>query len=221
MPTDIIITGRANVSQKPDCINLHIRLKAQGVDYGTTLAKLNTAVEHTLHTIHVVGVDEEPETASYSIEEDWADPYDEKKKKFLGYVSEQMLTVRIPLDTQMLGKVLEFLSDQETKPSVHTYFEVRDPLKMQAEARHKAIKEAQLAAQDIATQLGLNLEGVKSVKYEMPFGMVGSTLNMDMDDSLEPLGAPECMVSFSPQINPVKAKINDAIIISWLAQLKY
>ena len=45
-------------------------MKAQGVDYGTTLEKLNAAVEHTLHALQVVGVgvDEEPETASYSIE---------------------------------------------------------------------------------------------------------------------------------------------------------
>ena len=217
MPTDIIITGRANVSQKPDCINLHIRLKAQGVDYGTTLEKLNAAVQHTLQSIQAVGVDEEPQTASYSVEEDWADPYDDKKKKFLGYLSEQMLTVRIPLDMQMLGKVLENLSEQETKPSVHTYFEVRDPLKMQAEARHKAIEAAALAANDIAAQLSLSLTGVKSVKYDMPFGGTGSTLNIDMDDSLV-MCAPEGQASFSPQINPTAVKSSDDIEITWYCQ---
>ncbi|MCF8147583.1 MAG: SIMPL domain-containing protein [Sulfuritalea sp.] len=214
MPTDIIVTGRANVSQKPDCINLHIRLKAQGVDYGTTLEKLNAGVEHTLSSIQAVGVNEEPETASYSIEEDWADPYDERKKKFLGYVSEQMLTVRLPLDMQMLGKVLEFLSDQEIKPSVHTYFEVRDPLKMQAEARQKAIEAAALAANDIAAQLGLSLSCVKSVKYDMPFGGSGSSLNIDMDNSLV-MCAPEGQASFSPQINPTAVKSSDDIVITW------
>lgn len=215
MPTDIIITGRANVSQKPDCINLHIRLKAQGVDYGTTLEKLNAAVQHTLQSIQAVGVDEEPQTASYSVEEDWADPYDDRKKKFLGYVSEQMLTVRIPLDMQMLGKVLENLSDQETKPSVHLYFEVRDPLKMQAEARHKAIEAAALAANDIAAQLGLSLAAVKSVKYDMPFGGSGSTLNIDMDDSLEAMSEPIAKASFAPQINPEDVTSRDTILITW------
>jgi uncharacterized protein YggE len=214
MPTDIVITGRANVSQKPDCINLHIRLKAQGMDYGTTIEKLNAAVQHTLQSIQAVGVDEEPQTASYSVEEDWADPYDDRKKKFLGYVSEQMLTVRIPLDMQMLGKVLSFLSDQETKPSVHTYFEVRDPLKMQAEARHKAIEAAALAANDIAAQLNLNLSSVKSVKYDMPFGGSGSTLNIDMDDSLV-MCAPEGQASLSPQIYPAAVKRTDEITIIW------
>jgi uncharacterized protein YggE len=216
MPTDIIITGRAKVSQKPDCINLHIRLKAQGVDYGTTLEKLNAAVEHTLQAIQTIDVNEEPQTESYSIEENWADRYDDKKRKLIGYEGEQMLTIRIPLDMQILGNVLKQLSEQETKPSVHSYFEVRDPLKLQAEARHKAIEAAGLAATDIAAQLGLSLTAVKSVKYEVPFGGSASTLNIDMDGSLEAMGEPNVKASLSPLINPIMAESSDNIVIAWV-----
>ena len=138
--SEIIVKGRANVSQKPDCIKLLIRVKAQSSEYGVTMQMLNEAVQQALEVILSVGVDEDPQTDSYAIEENWADPYEHSKRKFIGYEGEQHLAVRMPLDMTMLGEVLKELSSLKTKPSVHTYFEVRDPSKMQAEARHKAIK---------------------------------------------------------------------------------
>jgi uncharacterized protein YggE len=212
--SEIIVKGRANISQRPDCIKLLIRVKAQSSEYGVTMQMLNEAVQQALEAILSVGVDEDPQTDSYAIEEDWADPYEHSKRKFIGYEGEQQLAVRMPLDMTMLGEVLKELSSLKTKPSVHTYFEVRDPSKMQAEARHKAIEASRLAADDIAAQLGVNLGKVKSVKYDMPLSIQSSSLSIDMDEALQVFGAPEGKASM-PIINPTEIESRDDITIVW------
>lgn len=215
--SEIIVKGRANVSQKPDCIKLLIRVKAQSIQYGATIDMLNDSVNKALEAMAAVGVDEEPQTDNYSIEENWADPYDHSKRRFIGYEGEQLLSVRMPFDMIMLGEALKELSSLKTKPSVHTYFEVRDPSKMQAEARHKAIEASKFAANDIAVQLGVNLGKVKSVKYDMPLSVQSSSLNIDMDETLQVFGAPDGKASM-PIINPAEIENRDDITIIWNIQ---
>ena len=215
--TDIIIKGNASVSNKPDCISLSIELKANAFDYGTTVETLNDAVSQALKAMLAIGVDEEPVTDKYSVDESWSNPYhdDTKTRTFLGYEGEQRLRVRMPLDMEMLGEALKLLSSQKIKPSVTTNFEVRDPTKMQAEARQKAIQAAKLAANDIATQLGLNIVGVKSVRYDMPFGSNRSRLDIDMDDMVHGMSSGPARASFTPNINPSDIQSHDDIVIIW------
>jgi uncharacterized protein YggE len=85
---------------------------------------------------------------------------------------------------------------------------------MQAEARHKAIKASKLAANDIAVQLGVNLGKVKSVKYDMPLSIQSSSLNIDMDETLQAFGAPDGKASM-PIINPTEIESSDNITIVW------
>jgi uncharacterized protein YggE len=212
--SEIIVKGRANVSQKPDCIKLLIRVKAQSIGYGVTIDMLNESVNKALEAMAAVCVDEEPQTDNYSIEENWADPYDHSKRRFIGYEGEQQLSVRMPLDMTMLGEVLKKLSSVKTNPSVHTYFEVRDPAIMQAEARRKSIEASKLAANEIAAQLGVTLKEVKSVKYDMPFGVPTSSLSINLDDTLQAFGAPEGKASL-PNINPAVIESRDEITIIW------
>jgi uncharacterized protein YggE len=120
----------------------------------------------------------------------------------------------MPLNMTMLSEVLKELSSLKTKPSVHTYFEVRDPSKMQAEARHKAIEASRLAAYDIVAQLGVNLGKVKSVKYDMPLSVQSSSLSINMDETLQVFGAPDGKASM-PIINPTEIENRDDIIIIW------
>jgi len=215
--SEIIIKGRANISQKPDCIKLLIRLKAKSIEYGVTMGMLNESVNQAIEAMLTVGVDEDPQTDSYSIEENWEDPYDHSKRKFIGYEGQQNLIVRMALDMTMLGELFKALSSLKTKPSIHTYFEVRDPVKMQAEARYKAIEASRLAANEIATQLGVTLKEIKSVKYDMPLSISSSSLSIEMDDTLQVFGAPDAKASM-PIINPTEIESRDDITIIWNIQ---
>jgi uncharacterized protein YggE len=214
--TEIIVNGHANVSQQPDCIRLQIRLKSEALEYAATIENLNKAVKSTLNGLSSVGIDEEPQTTIYSIEENWEHPYDDDKRKFVGFKGEQSMSVRMPLNMEMLNLVLKLLSSQASKPSVRSYFEVRDLSGLQAEARHKAIESASLAAQDIANQLGLILKGVKSVEYGMPTNTPSSVLSIDHDDGMDDS---QVKASLSPIINPAAVKGSDDISITWLASL--
>lgn len=214
--TEIIVNGHANVSQQPDCIRLQIRLKSEGLDYASTIENLNKAVKSTLSGLSSAGIEEEPQTTTYSIEENWEHPYDDDKRKFVGFKGDQSMSVRMPLNMEMLGSVLKQLSSQAFKPSVRSYFEVRDLTRLQTEARHKAIESASLAAQDIAQQLGLSLQGVKSVEYGMPTNAPSSLLSIEHDDGMDDFSV---KASLAPIINPAAVKGSDDISITWLASL--
>lgn len=211
--TEIIVRGRANVSQKPDSISLLIEVKSKGFDHSTAVKKLNDNVKAVIDGLKTAGVRDEPETTSYEIEEEWENQYDVAKRRFIGFEGNQTLTVLMNLDIEMLGLVLKLLGSQQTKPTIRSTFVVKDHSRLQAEARHKAIEAARSAATDIARQMGMSLQGIKNVEYVMPHNSPTRSLSIEHDDDM----VGQAKASFVPVINPQAVASSDDISITWLA----
>jgi len=210
--TEIAIDGKATVVAKPDTISLLIRMSAKAPSYTDTVQKLNEGAREVSGALTECKVLGRPQTREYSVDEDWQHQYDDTKRKFIGYVGVQQLVVDFAIDMNVLGNVLQGLGATDIKPSVSTYFKVKDQATMFAQARKNAMTAATLTANDMAVQMRLKIVGVKSMQYNMSSDGSPHSLHLAYEsDSL-------AKASFSmPEIVPEEVSNTVNVSIVWLA----
>jgi len=131
---EINVTGQGTVSATPDGIQIDLSVISQNTDYIQTLSRLNERVTTIVHAVARTGTVETVFTKSYAISEQWSDQYDDEKRKFQGYKATQKLEVTIPLDTAMLGSIVQELAASESKANMGISFVIRDWMTL--EKRH-------------------------------------------------------------------------------------
>ncbi len=165
--TEISVDGKATVVAIPDTISLLIRVGSKATDYTEAVQRLNEGASAVAQTLASCGVVDKPQTREYAVNEEWADRFDDAKRRLIGYEGVQQLVVDFPIDMKVLGGVLQGLGAIATRPTVDTYFQVKDQTGILQQARQAALYAATATAHDMAAQMGLKIVGVKSVKHSM------------------------------------------------------
>jgi uncharacterized protein YggE len=210
--TEIAIDGKATVVAVPDTISLLIRMSAKAPSYADTVQKLNEGARKASDTLAECKILSQAQTREYSVDEDWQHQYDDAKRKFIGYVGVQQLVVEFPIDMNVLCNVLQGLGATEIKPSVNTYFEVKDQTAIIQEARQKALQAATATAHQMATQMGLSIVGVKSVQYSMTREAAPHSLHVAFE------GESLAKMSYSmPEIIPEEVSNTVNVSGTWIA----
>ena len=210
--TEIAIDGKATVVAVPDTISLLIRMSAKAPSYADTVKKLNEGAREVSGALTECKVLGRAQTREFSVDEDWQHQYDDTKRKFIGYVGVQQLVVDFSIDMNLLGNVLQGLGATEIKPSVSTYFEVKDQTAILKEARQKALEAATTTAHEMATQMGLNIVGVKSVQYSMTREAAPHSLHVAFE------GESLAKMSYSmPEIVPEEVSNTVSVSGIWIA----
>lgn len=207
---EINVTGHGAVSAMPDCIQIDLTLESQMPDYPQTLADLNKRVRSIADAVSNAGVTESVMTKSYAIKENWSDEYDDDKRRFQGYKASQKMAVTIPLDTTMLGKVINELANSKACPSMSLSFVVKNMSIAVREARIAAANNAKEAANDLATAAGLQLVSVKSISYKFVEGNGGSR-------PLQMSALAQYDVSPAVNVKPDSIKHEESVSMVWLA----
>ena len=145
------------------------------------------------------------------ITEQWSNQYDEAKKKFLGHKATQALEVTIPLDRDLLGRVMKGLALSNAKPSVSVDFVVRDMNAVMLLARQRAVEQAKATAQDLAESAGLQLGGVKLMTYKLQSYLRNSSLEVNLDSNID-----YCL-DLTPDVNPDVVQAGETVSMIWFA----
>ena len=209
--SEIHIEGRGAVDAKPDGMCLLIKVSSLSHDYPEALSGLNQKVAATNAALREAGVKALAVTKAYVITEQWRNQYDEAKKKFLGHQATQALEVTIPLDRELLGRVIKGLALSDAKPSVSVDFVVRDVNAVMLLARQHAVAHAKTTALDLANSAGLKLAGVKSITYKSQNNLRNSGLEVNLDSNID-----YCL-DLTPDINPDAIQVSESVFIVWYA----
>lgn len=145
------------------------------------------------------------------ITEQWRNQYDEAKKKFLGHQATQALEVTIPLDRELLGRVIKGLALSDAKPSVSVDFVVRDMNAVMLLARQRAVEHANAIALDLAKSAGLQLGSVKSMAYKSQSNLRNSSLEVNLDSNID-----YCL-DLTPVVNPDVVRGEESVSMVWFA----
>jgi uncharacterized protein len=206
---EITVTATGSVKEMPDGIRIDMTVNAQKADYAQTLEQLNQMVVAVNAALAKARVNSEATTQSYEITEVWTDPYDEDKRKLLGYRGKQKMSVTIEMDNEVLGRAIVELSACKGNPNIGVTFVVQNTEPMEKTARITAVKKARDSAGDLADAAGLKLVAVKSITYTSTQNANGSSLYVSELALFD--------VPTMPMVKPDAVSHKEGVKMIWLA----
>lgn len=209
---EITVKSYGSVSAMPDGICLDLTVKAHKSDYSQTLGDLNERVREVNAAVRRTGFSGKPVTKSYNISEEWANPYETAKRTFAGFSASQVMSIALPLDMALLDRVIEGLTQSNSKAELSISFVVQDTNAMEHGARIAAVTRAKEAAIDLAKASDLQLLAVKSINYAGNIANGRSNLNIAHES------AAQYGVCSSPEVNPDAISHEEAVTVVWLAR---
>ncbi len=160
-PTVISVTGEGKSAAAPDIAQLSfgvtVQRKVTAKEAMTELARTMTAVLEAVKEAGVPDKDITTEQLSLNPSYDWTDG----KQVPRGYDATQSLRVKVR-DMDNVSDVLGAATNAGANQAGGVQFTVDDPEQARAEARQKAIDQAQAKAEKLAGQLGMKLGKLKS-----------------------------------------------------------
>jgi hypothetical protein len=193
----ISVSGEGKVKATPDVAVLDLGMTAERKTVSEAQAETTRVMNALTEAVKAMGVEaKDIQTANYSIypANDWNDG----KQTLRGYTVNQSLRVKVrKLDSVsgILAKAGELGANQVGGVS----FTIDEPKKLQAEARVKAIEDAQAQAQAIADAVGLDLGKVVSFSEGSSGGFVPSM----MESKAMGMGGDEAAPVIEPGQNEV------------------
>lgn len=209
---EVTVTATGSVKEMPDGIRIDMTANAQKTDYAQTLEQLNQMVAAIDAALKRAQVAKEATTQNYSMTEVWSDPYNEDKRKLLGYRGTQKMSVTIGMDNELLGRAIIELSACTGNPNIDVTFVVQNTAPMEKTARITAVKKARESASDLADAAGLKLVAVKSITYTSTQKPKGSSLYVS---ELARFDVPSM-----PTVRPDAVSHEEGVKMIWLAEPK-
>lgn len=211
-PSEIAISGQAQVTSQPDCINFTLKLAATDLVYDAMLKTMEVKMQQLKVLLTDVPLLKPMVTKSFEIEEKWRNRYDDDKRRFEGYSASHTVKVLLPLDTALLGRLLALIGQGDLKPEIRFGFEVMDMTVLHEAARLRALEAAKQSAQHVARQMDLKLIGIRRIEYITPTPSSPSSLELNMSD----LG-PSTSYSMDLVLIPDDVSVRDKVSVVWLA----
>jgi uncharacterized protein YggE len=159
----IMIEGEGKAVGKPDIATITMGAESKGVDVATAQQTNNAVMNKIIEELKKMTISEDDiQTSNYSIYEDteWNPETNDYESK--GWIVSNYLTVKVR-DTAKISTVLAMAGTNGITNISGPTFTIDDTSNLKAEARVKAIKQAEEKAKAIAASLGLKIE--KAVGY--------------------------------------------------------
>lgn len=159
----ILVEGEGKAVGKPDIATLTMGTESKGADVATAQQANNTIMNKIIDGIKALEISEDDiQTTGYNIYEDTEWNEDTNKYETKGWIVSNYVVVKIR-DTAKLSTVLTMAGQNGITNISGPTFTIDDTSNLKAEARAKAIEQAQAKAREIATSLGMKIE--KAVGY--------------------------------------------------------
>lgn len=180
----ITIDGEGKAIGKPDIATITMGTESNGADAAAAQQANNTVMNKIIADTKALGVSEDDiQTSDYSIYEDTEWNPDTNEYDSIGWIVSNYVTVKVR-DTAKLSTVLAMAGQNGVTNISGPTFTIDDTTILKAEARSKAIAQAQVKAEAVAAALGMKIE--KAVGYSewtptnyFDYGYGGSSLKAE------------------------------------------
>lgn len=158
--SDLSVVGEGQVDVIPDTANASAGITASGKSVSEVQQQINTTNNNIVAALEKVGINKkEISTSNYSINPS----YDYTNGQTpTGYAGSATLTIKVK-DTSKLPSVITAATEAGANQINGTNYSVENPDKYREEARNKAIANAKMQAQKLASQLGISLGKVTNI----------------------------------------------------------
>ncbi len=156
----ITLDGQGKVTAKPDVATVQLGVVTEGATVKDIQKKNTDKMNAIIAAIKGMGIKaEDIQTQNYNLNPkyDWSDG----NQKLIGYTINQNVTVKVR-DLDKAGDVVAKGGELGANQIGGVQFVIDDPNALEAQAREKAITDAQQKAEMLAKKLGLNVVRVVS-----------------------------------------------------------
>ncbi len=211
----ITVTGRGNVSVKPDITRVSLYISAVRPEY---IDSFNLAQDYNRQIKGIMtrlGLDEKlPKTTRFDITKETRHVYikgDYDHEEFVGYKLRQDVDIDLSMDTAVLGSFLEALGKELTDTEISISYAVSDSKQAQYDLLEDAAKDSKEKALRIARAVGCELGEVLNINYSW------RRIDFLREESYDPrLGCDKMAAPGSSlDIEPEDLKASDDVTIVW------
>ena len=213
----IRVTGRGQLSLRPDTTRVTMDLDRAAPVYGEALQQASEAVEALGSALAGLGfARSELKTLSFGVDTEY-ESYQEDgvyKSRFAGYRARHSLKLEFPSDNDRLDKTLRALIDSGAKPELRLSFTVRDPEAAKNALLAKAVEDAREKALVLSGAAGPALREIESIDFS--WGRVDLVVRPMADEPL--MGAlvdGPAAKRLAPDLEPEDIDVSDAVTVVW------
>ncbi len=213
----IRVTGKGNISLKPDMIRLILNLEGTDPDYGQTMA-ISAAQTNVLKAcIADLGfAKSDVKTLSFGIEPQYEGYQDERnnwKQRFIGYQFHHRLKLEMDADNALLGRVLSAITATKLQPKLDIIHTVRDTEAAKNRLLGNAVADATEKAKVLAQAAGLTLGSIITIDYS--WGEIEFTAQRVNHGTMKCMTAVDDSVGMTMDIDPDDIEVTDIVTIEW------
>lgn len=160
----LTVQGRAVVSADPDLVVLTFSVEGRDPSYSGAVEDLNRRVEALRRDLEASDIERtQIKTTNFNARPDY--DYVKGKQVFRGYVTTHSLTLRLPLDQDLLNRTLAGVARSASEPTVSIAFDISDKETLQRRVLQGAVANARGNAETLADAAGVELGGIIRIEY--------------------------------------------------------
>ena len=169
MERTIRVTGKGNISVKPDTIRLRISLEDIFREYDDALRHSADSVELLKDIFADLGYDRKAlKTVYFNINTEY-ESYQAKdkswKRRLVGYKYTHRMKLEFVSDNALLGKVLSVVSRCPGEPEFSIQYTISDAEAAKNELLAKAVEDSKIKANVLSTAAGVSLKEIMTIDY--------------------------------------------------------
>ncbi|MGN0317443.1 MAG: SIMPL domain-containing protein [Lachnospira sp.] len=169
MERTIRVTGKGNLSVKPDTVRLIMTMEGMNEEYDVTLAESAEMTESLKNIFSDLGFDRDDiKTLSFNVSTEY-ESYQAKdnswKRRFEGYKFVHRMKIEFPADNKQLGKVLYKLGHSRVNTEFRIEYTVAEPEKCKNELLKNAVTDAKAKADVLTAAAGVRLGDILTIDY--------------------------------------------------------
>lgn len=158
------VHGSGHVVAEPDMVTVSFDVEVNVYDYEECLRTLNMRVEDLRQSMSTAGLERaQLKTSAFNVRVN--SKYKDGKSVFAGYSASHRLKIDLPVDKELLNRVLRHVASGLSGAEINLYFSVRDKEPLRKRVLTQAVQKAKENAETLASAAGVTLGKLIQIDY--------------------------------------------------------
>ena len=210
MNKTISITGKGFLNVTPDQARISFKLSNHQWKYEQALKGINQEVNKLKSVCTESNIpSDDLKSKAFNITKD--NHYDKETEDYIfnGYIAEHRMELKLPLDNQLIGKLLESISQSFENLDFNISFGIKDQRSCEKQLLKSAVEDAKNNALILSEAAGVDLGDIINIDYSFSEIEFSSSMRYDtMSDY--------CLSEASiPDFNPDDIELNKNVSFIW------
>lgn len=207
----ITVKGKGNVRERPDLVVVTMNVESKNYQYEQAMDKAAKSVKSLADKIEELGFERmDLKTTSFDITTDYESYQDQNenyKRRFIGYIVSQRLTLTFDFTSEKLGVVLKGIAETSANPKLSIGFSVKDQELLEERLLMDAAESAKRRAEILTKAAGSELGELLTIDYDWSELHVFSEVSVRSNRLMSEAALPE--------IEPEDVEVGDTVRFVW------